>query len=161
MSVETRHLASAACRAQLLAEHPENCPVCGTPVSSQDEESPCPKCGHLLWFTSHRVGEVTVVQLVDSRSAVLELLDLLDHAILDGAVGKIVLDFGGIQQVSSAALGKLVKLSSRAQAARGRIALCGLHPDLRHVLQITRLDVLFETHDTESQALASLGVCCA
>jgi anti-sigma B factor antagonist len=145
---------------RLAGGHPKVCPVCGTrseEAAPGAAEAPCPRCGHLLWYISCRVGDVTVVHLVDSRAAVLELLELLDNAVEDGSFGKILLDFGGIQQVSSAALGKLVKLMGRAHAVRGKLALCDLHPDLRHVLHLTRLDTVFEIHDTEAEALAALG----
>jgi anti-sigma B factor antagonist len=141
---------------------PDRCPVCGTAVTEAAPrggpvaDAPCPRCGHLLWFVSRSVGDVTVVQLIDTGAAVMELLDLLDRAVVDGKVGRLVINFGSIQQVSSAALGKLVKLMNRAEAVRGRLKLCGLHADLRHVFRITRLDRVFEIYETEPEALASL-----
>jgi len=139
--------------------HPDRCPVCGTPVGpspGQDSE-PCPSCGHLLWFTSEREGDVTVVHLSNNRVALMELLELLDHAVLDGLVGKLLLDFGGIQQVSSAALGRLVKLVSHAHSVRGSLKLCDLHSDMRQVFRITRLDSIFSLYDTRDDALAAFG----
>jgi anti-sigma B factor antagonist len=139
-------------------EHPDHCPVCGSRVDpgSGLHNPPCPRCGHLLWFSSECVGDVTVVHLTDNRIAVMELLDLLDIAVLDGSVGKLLLDFRGIQTVSSAALGKMVKLIGRARSVSGRLALCRLHPDLRQVLRITRLDLIFDIHESEAEALAAL-----
>jgi anti-sigma B factor antagonist len=140
---------------------PDHCPVCGEAVDEwstsegQMSESPCPSCGHLLWYISRVEGDVTVIQLIDNRVVLLELLDLLDHAIRNGECGNILLNFGGLQQVSSAALGKLVKLGGRAGSVRGKLKLCGLHPDLRQVLRITRLDQIFDTYDNEAEALAS------
>jgi anti-sigma B factor antagonist len=103
------------------------------------------------------VGDVTVVHLIDTRAAVFELLDLLENAIDNLAMGRIVLNLGGIPRVSSAALGKLLKLNGRAGALEGRLKLCELHPDVRHVLRITRLDQIFEIHDLEDEALASFA----
>ena len=143
---------------------PDRCPVCGTIASDatmpagQGAGAPCPNCGHLLWFVSKRVGDVTVIHLVDHRVAVLELLDLLDNAVDDGLHDRILIHFGSIQQVSSAALGKLVKLMHQSGPLRGKLKLCGLHADLRHVFRITRLDQFFETHETEAEALAAFGV---
>lgn len=137
---------------------PDRCPVCGlvaTPREGAGEA--CPRCGHLLWFASHRVGDVTVIHLLDTRVAVMELLELLDNAVTEGALDRIVLNFGSIQQVSSAALGKLIKLRGEAGSVRGRLRLCGLHPDLRQVFRITRLDRIFDLHDTEDQALAAFA----
>jgi anti-sigma B factor antagonist len=88
---------------------------------------------------------------------VMELLDLLDNAIQNGACGSLVINFGSLQQVSSAVLGKLVKLMSRAESVRGKLKLCSLHQDLRQVLRITRLDRIFETYETEAEALASFA----
>ena len=135
-------------------EKPANCPVCGTSAN----EAACPRCGHMLWFASRLVGGVTVISLFDSRAAVLELLDLLDNAVIDGVIGRLVINFGSIQQVSSAALGKLIKLMHRADCVRGRLALCGLHADLRQVFMITRLDRVFSIFDTEEGALESFDV---
>jgi anti-sigma B factor antagonist len=100
---------------------------------------------------------VTVIHLVDNRVVVMELLDLLDNAIQDGTCGLLLINFGSLQQVSSAVLGKLVKLMSRAESVRGKLKLCNLHADLRHVLRITRLDRIFESYDTEAEALASFA----
>jgi anti-sigma B factor antagonist len=144
-------------------ERPDRCPVCGLPVVEGPDAygpaggAPCPHCGHLLWFASRCVDDVTVVRLLDTRAAVIELLDLLDNAIDDGACGRIVLNLGGIQQVSSAALGKLIRLRGRAEALQGRLKLCEVHPDLRHVFRITQLDLLFEIFDHEDEAVASFA----
>jgi anti-sigma B factor antagonist len=147
-------------------EHPDHCPVCGSMAlpaargsgpGGRAGESGCPQCGHLLWFASRRVGDVTVIRLLDNRVAVMELLELLENAVTEGAVDRMVLNFGSIQQVSSAALGKLIKLQGRSEAVRGRLRLCGVHPDLRRVFKITRLDGLFDLHDTEAEALAAFA----
>jgi anti-sigma B factor antagonist len=136
-------------------DRPERCPVCGTDVLPAVAGPSCPACGHLLWFASTRVGEVTVVHLLDTRVAVMELLELLDNAVADGALDRIVLNFGEIQQVSSAALGKLIKLRGRAEDVRGRLRLCNLHADLLQVFRITRLDRIFDIYESESEALAA------
>lgn len=151
---------TAVDQVNVMNEHPDQCPVCGSRVGLRNGtgDDPCPQCGHLLWFTSERVGDVTVVHLTDNRVAVMELLDLLDIAVLDGAVGKLLLNFGGIQTVSSAALGKMVKLMGRARSTSGRLVLCHLHPDLRQVLRITCLDRIFDIQDSEADALAALAV---
>ena len=138
----------------LQAERPDQCPVCGTRVLS----AACPQCGHLLWFSSRQIGDVTVIHLMDSRAAVMELLDLLDNALIDGMIGRLLINFGSIQQVSSAALGKLIKLMNRADSVRGRLALSDLHADLRHVFKITKLDQIFAIYEKETDALESFGV---
>ena len=163
MSVDLETAAAVHPDSSPATGQPDHCPVCGSRVEEPsvpgaEGEAPCPQCGHLLWFTSKRVGDVTAVHLIDSRVAVMELLDLLDHATHDGLIGRILIDFGRIQQVSSAALGKLVKLTGHAKSVRGRLKLSGLHEDLRHVFRITHLDAFFDIYDTEAEALAAFGV---
>lgn len=140
-------------------EKPDHCPVCGTAVGPEPSEAadkaPCPRCGHLLWFMSRRVEGVTVIRLIDSRVAVMELLNLLDNAVGEGKIDRLVIDFGSLQQVSSAALGKLIKLMNHADRVRGKLKLCGLHADLRHVFRLTRLDRVFDMYETDAEALAS------
>ena len=144
------------------SDRPDRCPVCSTlveaEVGSPSDQGVCPACGHLLWFVSVRKGDVTIVRLIDTKVAVLELLDLLDNAVDDRNLGHLVIDFGNIQQVSSAALGKLVKLKNRAEELRGKLKLCSLHPDLRQVFKITTLDRFFEIYDNEEDALASFAI---
>jgi anti-sigma B factor antagonist len=140
----------------LLGDMPEECPVCGMPVAAGTNGSrggPCPRCGHLLWFMSRRNGDVTVIHLINTGVAVMELLDLLDNAVIEGMIRRLVIEFGSLHQVSSAALAKLVKLMNRADTVRGKLKLCGLHEDLRHVFRITRLDRVFDIYDTEADAL--------
>ncbi len=112
----------------------------------------------MLWFISRQVGDVTVIHLIEGRSVMMEMLDVLDSAVEVGFMGRLVINFGSIPQVSSAALGKLVKLKRHADAVRGKLVLCGLHADVRPAFRITRLDEVFEIHDTEPEALAALGV---
>ena len=142
----------------LTWDKPEHCPVCGTPATPvATAESGCPQCGHLLWFVSRRVDEVTVIQLIDNRVAIMELLDLLDNAVHDGLFDRLVINFGSLQQVSSAALGKLVKLMNRASTVRGKLKLCALHPDLppRIFAVHPALARLQEIYETEADAMAS------
>jgi anti-anti-sigma factor len=142
-----------------LGEKPDRCPVCGREVGvSIAGGASCPQCGHMLWFISRQLADVTVIHLIDSTSAVMEMLDVLDGAVEGGFVGRLVINFGGIPQVSSAALGKLVRLKKHADAVRGKLVLCNLHADLRPAFRITHLDEVFEIHETEVEALAALGV---
>src|SRR6185312_9624455 len=75
-----------------IGPRPDHCPVCGSaaPQGGRDLHA-CPACGHLLWYSSARVGDVTVIRLLDNRVAVMELLDLLDNAVGDGQLGRVVL----------------------------------------------------------------------
>ena len=79
------------------------------------------------------------------------LYDLIDNQ----AKRRIVLDFSSVQFVSSASLGVLIKMRSKADHVDGKIVLCGVRDNLRKVFKITNLDALFEfTEDVESAVKA-------
>ena len=68
---------------------------------------------------------------------------------------QLLLNFGNVQYLSSAALGKLINLKKRVGAAGGKVKLCCIHPELKVVFKITRLDNVFEIFDDEQAALDS------
>jgi anti-sigma B factor antagonist len=73
------------------------------------------------------------------------------------AVRKLLLDFTPVKFLSSTMLGVLVKLQKKSQAIKGRVAICGLRPDLHKVFKITRLENLFDFYPAEEEAMVSFG----
>lgn len=53
---------------------------------------------------------------------------------------RLIVDFTNVTYVSSAVIGKCVKLHHAVEAASGRIALVNVTGDIAHVFRITRLD---------------------
>ena len=76
-------------------------------------------------------------------------------AALLGEVGDglLLVDFGNVQSLSSLMLGKLVALSRAANSAGARVALFNLRPDVREIMEVTRLDSVLRLHGAESEAL--------
>jgi anti-anti-sigma regulatory factor len=85
------------------------------------------------------VGTVMVVRFICPHlvgEAVVQGIGRQLNALVEQGEGlRLLLDFRGVQLVSSAVLGKLVGLHRKGRAAGGRLALCGLHPDFHMVLQ--------------------------
>jgi anti-sigma B factor antagonist len=126
---------------------PNHCPVCGAFLriepSGPTGDAPCPRCGHLLWFTWDDLGDFQVIKPTDKVINV-ESLDQLFASLALRKGMRLVLDFGGVEYLSSAALGRLINLKKKVEAARGKLTIRDLHPDLREVFRITRLDQVFE-----------------
>lgn len=103
------------------------------------------------------VEGVTVVSFVDSKivsdEAIQEVGDQLYALVEEEGHKNILLNFGNVQFLSSAALGKLINLKKKVGAVRGKLKLCCIHPDLFEVFRITRLDQVFEIYDEEQEAL--------
>jgi anti-anti-sigma factor len=65
----------------------------------------------------------------------------------------LLIDFGNVRSLTSFMLGKLVGLSRAAESAGARLALFNLRPDVRGILEVTRLNLLLRLYGSESEAL--------
>jgi len=108
------------------------------------------------------IGGVTVVDFTDSSIldgiAVETIGQRLYELVDERARRKVLLDFTQVKFLSSSLLGVLIKLQQKAKAIKGRIAICGLRPELRRVFEISRTEKLFSFYDSEEAALNSFGV---
>lgn len=106
------------------------------------------------------VGDVTVVRFVDKRILDETNIQIIGNQLFglvdeDGR-DKIVLDFSNVEYLSSAALGKLITLDKKVKAARGKLRLCGIRPEIYEVFAITRLNKVFNIFDDQEKALNGL-----
>lgn len=105
------------------------------------------------------IDGVTVVSFVDSKivseESIQEVGEQLYSLVDNEGHRQLLLNFGNVQYMSSAALGKLINLKKKAGAAGGKLKLCCIHPELKVVFKITRLDQVFEIFDEEQAALDS------
>jgi anti-sigma B factor antagonist len=67
----------------------------------------------------------------------------------------VVLDFSKMTFIDSSGLGALVRLLASARSAGGDIKLCNVPPHIRQVLRITNLTSLFDTHESEPEAVSA------
>jgi anti-sigma B factor antagonist len=103
------------------------------------------------------IGDVTVVNFVDRRILDEQNIQIIGEQLfsLVDEVGrrKILLNFGNVEFLSSAALGKLIALHKKLQAVGGRLILCNIDPEIYEVFEITRLDKFFNIQKEEQAAL--------
>jgi len=105
------------------------------------------------------IGDVTVINFVDRKildeqniqTIGEQLFSLVDS---DGR-RKLLLNFGNVEYLSSAALGKLITLNKKLQAQGGRLILCNIDPQIHEVFEITKLDKFFNIQKEEQAALQS------
>lgn len=125
----------------------KHCTVCGSHVkispSDPAGDAPCPRCGHLLWFTWEDLGDVDVIRPTQD----LLTRDALD-AFLDSVAMKpgihLILDLADVHYLASAALGRLISMKKRVNAVGGRFSIRHIHPDLVEIFRITHLEHVFE-----------------
>ncbi len=70
---------------------------------------------------------------------------------------KLLLNFQTVKFMSSAMIGKVVRLHKQCKKDKIKLKLCGIAPELMEVFTITRLDKLLEIHDNEEKALAAFN----
>lgn len=126
---------------------PNRCPVCGSEVviepSDPAGDAPCPRCGHLLWFTREDAGDTLVIRPAESRLDAESLGRLIDTTAMRPAT-RLVIDCDGIPHLASSDLGSLINLKKRLGAGGVRLVLRHVHPDLAEIFRITRLDRAFQ-----------------
>ena len=89
----------------------------------------------------HRVlDELTVNEISDQLLGVADRPDC--HRLL--------LDFSGVAQLSSAMLAQLVRLHRKMKPKGETLRLCGVNSQLRSVFATTRLDRLFDITDKDA-----------
>lgn len=75
--------------------------------------------------------------------------------LLEEGKVQIVVDCGGLRYVDSSGLGSLVRALTTSQHEGGGTKLLGVPPTLRRLLELTKLDSVFETFEQRDQAVSS------
>lgn len=102
---------------------------------------------------------VTRVEFIDrnilDEANIQSIGDELGAMIDAAASPKLLISFANVDHLSSAALGALITVNNRVRAKSGQLRLADIDPQIYEVFVITRLNQLFEIHDTSDQALSS------
>ncbi len=105
------------------------------------------------------VGAITVVRFVDQKildeASIQELGQELFALVEEQQKKSLLLNFTGVEFLSSAALGKLITLHNKVKASGGRLKLSNIRPEIYEVFVITRLNKLFDIRDDEAAALVA------
>lgn len=105
------------------------------------------------------VDDVTVVRFVDRKildtANIQELGNELFELVESDNRQRLLLDFSGVEFLSSAALNKLILLERSVKKRGGQLKLCCLRPEIQEVFEITRLNQMFDVFDGQSDALAA------
>jgi anti-sigma B factor antagonist len=104
-----------------------------------------------------QIGDVTVVNFIDRKILDEQNIQIIGEQLFslvdEEGCRKLLLNFGNVEFLSSAALGKLITLNKKIQAAKGRLILCNIDPQIHEVFEITKLDKFFNIQKEEQTAL--------
>jgi anti-sigma B factor antagonist len=110
-------------------------------------------------ITVEDVGDVAVVQFVDKKILDEQNIQLIGDDLfkLVDELGrrKLLLNFSNVDFMSSAALGKLIRLDQRMKAVGGKVIMCGISKDIMQVFVLTKLDKILKIVKDEQTGLSS------
>ena len=105
-------------------------------------------------------GDVTIVTVTGditlNKGGDVLLKDKIQSLVQQGRK-KIVLDLGRVSYVDSAGLGQLVQVYATTKHHGGALKLVNLTKRLKDLLVVSKLLTVFDSFDTESEAVASFG----
>lgn len=108
-----------------------------------------------------QVSGVSVVEFADRK--ILEELSIQEigeelNQLVESQPGiRLLLNFKNVDHLSSAALGMLITLNKRVQAQQGALRLSDINRQIFEVFKITRLNRVFDIHDTQDEAMSGFG----
>jgi anti-anti-sigma factor len=139
-------LAAAGAGKETDEGRPDSAPLAGHPPSSVYH--------HLgVW----RSGDKTAVRFGDHRIldelAVKKIGDELVAVAGAPKCRHLVVNFAGVQGITTLMLGKLLMLNKMMAAKGGRMILCEIDPDIENVFTETKLTQILKIVETEADAL--------
>ncbi len=111
----------------------------------------------------HHLGEITVVEFSPRCKHVDELIvEQVSREVMDAVSAavppRVALDLTHTEFFGSSFIEVLFRAWNRLQhKPGGQMALVGLSPYCKEVLEITHLDKLWPLHDTRDAAIAAMG----
>ena len=108
-------------------------------------------------ITKRRVGDVTILDLngkLTMNDGAELLRDTVASVVFQGE-RKLLLNLAGVPYMDSGGLGELVRCSLITGRASGAVKLINLTSKITDLLAITTLSNVFDSFDSESEALAS------
>jgi len=110
-------------------------------------------------LTVREEGGITHVSFLDrnilEEANIQQIGDEISTLIEQAAVPKVLIDFANVEHLSSAALGTLITINNKVRQKGGQLRLANIDPQIYEVFVITKLNQLFQIHDTSDTAMAS------
>ncbi len=108
-----------------------------------------------------RANGVSIVEFADRKIleelSISEIQQELLSLVASSPSIKLLLSFKNVEHLSSAALGMLITLNKRVEEQAGALRLSDITPQIYEVFKITRLNKLFQIHETAEHALGSFA----
>ena len=113
-----------------------------------------------LFIAEERAGSVTILRMsgrFELDDGDVAFRNYIDRLITEVRIW-IVLDLARVSRIDSAGIGMLVSKFLSARKRGGTLKLLHVTAHSGHLLQITRLNSVFEVFEDEAEAVRSFGV---
>jgi anti-sigma B factor antagonist len=111
-----------------------------------------------------RVGErdgITCIEFVDrnilDEANIQQIGEEIGEIIDAQAQPRVLISFDNVDHLSSAALGTLITINNKIRSKDGQLRLANIDKQIYEVFVITKLNKLFQIHETTEHALASFA----
>jgi anti-sigma B factor antagonist len=105
-------------------------------------------------------GDVTIISITGditlNKGGDVILKDKVQSLLQQGRK-KLVMDLGGVSYVDSAGLGQLVQVYATTRNHGGSLKLLNITKRLKDLLVVSKLLTVFDSYDTEQEAVGSFG----
>ena len=105
-----------------------------------------------------RTDGASVVEFADRKIleevSIQEIGDELGRLVESEPGIRLLLSFKNVDHLSSAALGVLITLNKKVKESSGSLKLSDINKQIYEVFKITRLNRIFDIHDTAEDALS-------
>lgn len=111
---------------------------------------------------TQEVEEVLVVNFTDAKILDEARIQQIGQELMNCAASaaqkkKMLLNFQGVQFMSSAMIGKLVLLNKKCKTDEVVLKMSSISPNVMEVFKITRLNKVFEIFDDQDKAIKSFS----
>ncbi len=104
---------------------------------------------------------VTCVEFVDrnilDEANIQQIGDEISALVEASAEPRLLISFENVDHLSSAALGTLITINNKIRSKNGQLRLANIDPQIYEVFVITKLNKLFQIHESAEQALVSFA----
>lgn len=80
------------------------------------------------------------------------MLEREAFGVIDAGGRRLLIDFNGLDYISSAGLRAALAVAKRMNAAGGRLALCSLSPQVAEVFEISGVNAIIDIHASAESA---------
>ncbi len=104
-----------------------------------------------------KINNVTQVEFIDrnilDEANIQAISDEISGIIEQASNPQLLINFANVDHLSSAALGALITINNKTNDKNGTLRLTNIDPQIYEVFVITRLNKLFNIHETLNEAM--------